>query len=587
MKDLHSDNELDKMFSDGLEGFEMEPSGNVWENIEKRLDKKSRRPKFVLWLLAGIGVLITGTLLFYMLQPDHTGKKTPDSVKLAEKSALESGNMHPGLKRQATKEEHHENGTADPVINTTSATTNNTANTAVPAANTIALNEQKKTIAANEKTKSTKTEKQEKQTITHATAVPPTVNAANGNKKKHQASEPVHTDPVTVNSPVNNNTASSLKNGTTSSNPENKNVPENKNTPVANNNKKGTATNPVAVNSNTGKDPVVTAPEKNKSDVPVIKKPDNDPVINSNTPVTNNSTEPLITNPAKNQTDSVLKSNAVEVAAADTTAKSVADSSQAKKDPPAITAADSLKETIPPIDPFNPVAISTYFSPEYFMPKISSAQEMYSPGAETHNIRYSFGLKAEFRPVRLLGIQLGVAYSEISQQSSSQHIYFPKNLSTPYTFYGSLGEMQADPDVMKEGFSPMAPVSQYPLSYRYSQKVSFINVPVNVKLHFGKKKLGVTVLAGLNTQYALKQHSQLVLEKEHFNNVIDDNNIKVNRLNYSALIGVGAEYKLNKFLGVFVEPNVRYNVSDLSRQPGISNKPVIFGANTGVNFYFR
>ena len=42
MKHSEKNNELDKMFKDAFDGFEMEPSADVWNGIEQELDKKKK-----------------------------------------------------------------------------------------------------------------------------------------------------------------------------------------------------------------------------------------------------------------------------------------------------------------------------------------------------------------------------------------------------------------------------------------------------------------------------------------------------------------------------------------------------------------
>ena len=42
MKHSEKNNELDNMFKNAFDGFEMEPSARVWDGIEQELDKKKK-----------------------------------------------------------------------------------------------------------------------------------------------------------------------------------------------------------------------------------------------------------------------------------------------------------------------------------------------------------------------------------------------------------------------------------------------------------------------------------------------------------------------------------------------------------------
>ncbi|MFL5752304.1 MAG: outer membrane beta-barrel protein [Bacteroidia bacterium] len=573
MEDLHSDNELDNVFRDGLEGFEMEPSGKVWDDIEERLDGKSRRPKFIFWLSGLAGLLLTGAAFFLVMNYDTLFPAEPK-----KETAL------------STTGKNHENKNKIIVAaNTVNTETNTNTVNATPG----------KQAGLNSNTKQTNS------SVTNASSE---ILLPLKNKKEEQkiVNDPVIADPVSLAENKNKLTAKNkptvvLADSTASANivikekkstakktvkEENKSDQKNEKEPL---------TDPLVgtAKNTTGNDPEKTGPvsgtDKGNSDLNLKKKETKELLPVNTDPITIADKGKAGLNLNKKSAADSIQSTSKVVSDTSLTASIPADTLAAKKDSTLATVKDSAKKeiTAPLPDPFTAIAISTYFSPEYFMPQVSSAQENFSSASETHDLRYSFGLKAEYRPVRILGIQLGAAYSEISQQSSVQRVFFPKNISTPYTFYGSLGEMQVDPDVMKDGFSPLAPMTQFPADYKYTQKVSFINIPVNLKLHFGKKKFGFTVLAGLNTQYALKQHSQVTLIKEHFENVVNYSDVKVNKLNYSALAGIGFEYKLSKRIGILLEPNMRYNFSNLSRLSSISNKPVILGANAGILIYVK
>jgi hypothetical protein len=571
MKDQHSDNELDNLFRDGLEGFEMEPSGKVWENIEKNLDGKSRKPKLIFWLFCGLGVLLTGTAVFFMLNSKSI-INNPGTAPLSEKTNFKNVSipLKAAKTRTGTGKNIPENPASLNLKNTTTTTEHDPGHS-------DKINSLDKGISTTDQNKNKDPLPLKTNPVTD---IAPLITGKQKVSIANHGNSGRNDQEIKNNKNITSDTLTAKKEEPALSTPP---ADLNKTTTAS---KKNNTKDPVTSN---GKDPVTIVPagdgNKGKAEINMNKKNTKDPAVNGNDPVvTRNDGNAAITIQNKKNSDSL---NAATPA--DTIAAITSDSSaQVKKDSLAMAAADSAKKVLPPADnPFSAVAISTYFSPDYFAAKVSSAQETFMPGAESHNIRFSFGLKAEFRPVRMLGIQLGLAYSEISQQGTKQRIWFPKNISTPYTFYSSLGEMQVDPDVMKDGFSMMAPLTQFPADYTYSQKVSFINVPLNIKLHFGKKKFSFTVLAGLNTQYAYKQKSQIILHKEHFDNVVNYSDVKVNKINYSALAGLGAEYKINKRIGIYVEPNVRYSVNDLSKVPGISNKPLIIGANTGVTFYLK
>lgn len=59
------DNEFDELFQSKLDGFEMEPSAQVWENIHAELDGKRKKSIFpALRIAASVIILVTAGILF-------------------------------------------------------------------------------------------------------------------------------------------------------------------------------------------------------------------------------------------------------------------------------------------------------------------------------------------------------------------------------------------------------------------------------------------------------------------------------------------------------------------------------------------
>ncbi|HZY38020.1 MAG TPA: hypothetical protein VFE53_15290 [Mucilaginibacter sp.] len=70
------DKELDEVFRSKLDGFETEPSANVWPGISDELDSKNRRKTLVPWLsIAASIVVLAGVGLFFIPKKANTGTK--------------------------------------------------------------------------------------------------------------------------------------------------------------------------------------------------------------------------------------------------------------------------------------------------------------------------------------------------------------------------------------------------------------------------------------------------------------------------------------------------------------------------------
>lgn len=235
--------------------------------------------------------------------------------------------------------------------------------------------------------------------------------------------------------------------------------------------------------------------------------------------------------------------------------------------------------------PFRLGLLSVFASPDYNIPFVSTTIDKVKVSDETHPLRFTSGLSFEFKPVQRISIEAGVAYSEIDQEKGETEIKFSKYITQPFPFYSSLGEMLVDPNVMREDFSPLAPIDTFHFNYKYSQQVSFLTVPVKVKLNFGQGKFSTFISAGAVYQYIVTERSTLDLIKEHFTTVLTYTDMKLNRSNIAVSLSAGLRYKFLKRLSLFLEPQLRYNLNNLNSSSALVNKQFIIGGNAGLSFH--
>jgi hypothetical protein len=573
MKEFKSDNEFDKLFQDTLKGDSISPSDNVWESINSRLDNESKKPKFIFWLSLFIGIVLIGTVSFLALEKSTEKETTPS----ADKIAITTSNSNPSKKKK-------ENTTTQPIAETTSKKeSNNTTRENNNNENSISTKENNSTVSQPKNNEEEKSLHKNKKIPHQENATPFEI--------KEKNNTPLATKISDNKTKVESTTAEKPLVSTTTTVTNNKIKKENEiKTEQAYTEKATASSDKIKKEKEVEKEKVKEAEiEKNSvqnkiTESSLVKKQDEKSKEENKTIAADSSTKKVIA------TETVKTSSTISVTPKDSliakdSVKSKTDSVAAKthipNDPPQVNPIIIPK----PADPFPIATVYGFYSPDYFYSKPTSTQSNYNPSTEKQALRFSTGVKVEYRPVRMIGIQLGCAYSEIKQEKVESELHFSKYITSPYSIYSSLGEMQVDASVMKDGFFMAAPVDSFRFKTTYSQSVKFLNVPLNIKLNLLKNKFNVYIDAGLNTQIAIKQKSTLNLIKENFTNTIEYNDIKVNRLNYSVLLGLGLEYKVYKRFGIFVEPNIRYGLTNMSKVAGITNKPIILGGYGGVCIY--
>jgi hypothetical protein len=130
-------NEFEKQVQQKLEELQLQPSGEVWEEVEKRIQKEKRHRRVIFWWLFPLLLLGGGAAVYLFNDKD-------------EKLTITEQNANP----QATENSDSDNGTKDKTsnneLNTTTTSTTKENNTPVPE-QTTGINEEK-IVAADKET---------------------------------------------------------------------------------------------------------------------------------------------------------------------------------------------------------------------------------------------------------------------------------------------------------------------------------------------------------------------------------------------------------------------------------------------------
>lgn len=267
------------------------------------------------------------------------------------------------------------------------------------------------------------------------------------------------------------------------------------------------------------------------------------------------------------------------------------DSLEIKKDSAKTIAAApapvSKTDTIQPVDDLYKWIVSLYFSPDYYQNQVKDNSGQFA-GDEKQTNRFTGGLKLSYAVLDKLSVRLGISYSELKQELEEHKIYFDRYQTEPFLFHSSLGDMAVDMATMKQGFSPLAPatITRFPLNYSYRQSVQFINVPFEVKYGFSFKRLQLSVMLGVNGQYAYHSHGELTLMREHSYQQIQYTSLDVNKLTFAGTGGISIDFNLTKRISLFLEPNARYNFTSFGKSKDVSSKPLFLVVNGGIGFHF-
>ena len=115
-----------------------------------------------------------------------------------------------------------------------------------------------------------------------------------------------------------------------------------------------------------------------------------------------------------------------------------------------------------------------------------------------------------------------------------------------------------------------------------NQKLGYIEVPLELSYKILNKKFGIDVIGGMSTMVLNK--NEIYLQSADLNLKIGEAN-NLNNIHFSGNLGLGFKYDLLKHLEARLEPVFKYQVNTFSNDSG-NFKPYVFGVYSGINFSF-
>lgn len=231
--------------------------------------------------------------------------------------------------------------------------------------------------------------------------------------------------------------------------------------------------------------------------------------------------------------------------------------------------------------------------------QVSSAysNETSAESAASGIVSFGGGVKVNYALGKKLALQTGFLYNSFGQDlsggGSQEMLFYDANLTgeSGLPFIGSYGR-KAFPASTSAGsikfsnHSPQVANSKY-VSSSYSssnimQNFETIEVPFILRYSLTQKKLGVFVSGGFGANFLVA------------NGVYDTSGSKrkigeienLRTTNFSSLVGLGFEYKLNSKLQIGVEPTFKYYLNSINKSSEFNYKPYSIGILTGIRYNF-
>jgi hypothetical protein len=554
---------MEQDFHDRFNGWEVQPSPNAWDKIERRLDGKDNKKPVFWWWFGGIALLIAlGTAGVWFLQSNNM-VQVPQQVSVREKNQENNEKKEDVITPNKNIASPNKTSTEDKDLSKQNAIGKQ--DSASTKAKSLGSLDTKESTGAHSKT--TKTSINESIYI-----------AANSPGIKNKTAS-------TVSNNINANTVSN------SSNPVKQKeiapTERKKDTlqDVTEEQKQVTLIKTDSANSkqvkeiSLGKDSASATDSLTSSTLPV-------PSVNRQSSVTIKKTDSSVTKESQADSISKPKIDSTLIVKKDSVPQQnkLSDPDTAKKPDSTVNiASDTAKAKKAGIHFFS---LSVYGSPEIGNSAVSTNNTSFDIKDEKNNVQFAGGLRASFNVGSRIEISIAAAYSQASiNYQSNQGLYFDRYTAQPYVFSSSYGDMSVPQATMLQGFSPLAPPSLIKFmlhGYQYSQTIQFLNIPVNARFNITTGKFKTYIALGLNIQYALAEKAEVDLIKELETDAVKFNSLNTTKLNYAPTAAIGAEYDFAKHFGVFLEPNARYNLLSSTTNSSVKSNASFIGCALGL-----
>lgn len=228
--------------------------------------------------------------------------------------------------------------------------------------------------------------------------------------------------------------------------------------------------------------------------------------------------------------------------------------------------------------------VTPNIAPIYFSSLSSGSplDEKLTANKKVYGTNYSYGLAVNYSLNKKYSIRTGVHAYAVDYDTKDIVFYQDTNASKMQNLspnpQGSL--IQIDP--LNNVNTSFGRILGEKFEGILNQKTGYIEVPFEVTYKVLSKKFGVDVIGGISTLFL--NQNDVYLKASGFNMKIGEAS-NLNTVHFSTNIGLGLKYAFLKRFDLRVEPLFKYQINTYSSGAG-NFKPYIFGIYSGISYHF-
>lgn len=234
--------------------------------------------------------------------------------------------------------------------------------------------------------------------------------------------------------------------------------------------------------------------------------------------------------------------------------------------------------------------VTTNVAPIYFSStgkEGSALDSKFEKNSKSYSTNYSYGVGVNYKVAKKLKVRAGINSLSFNYDTNDVVFYQSpvtskiKNIDTNQS--GSFIQIENKNNVASS--TPTIEESGYNLTKFESsinQKLGYIEVPLEMSYTVLDKKFSIEVVGGLSTLFL--NQNQIYLESSGLKMEIGEAN-NLNDVHFSGNIGLGFKYGILKNLEAKVEPVLKYQMNTYTTNTG-DFKPYFIGVYTGLSYNF-
>ncbi len=533
---------IDRLFQEKFKDFEAKPNPDIWDNIQKELDQPEQKTIAIIpiWLrYAGVAAIL---LLFFTL-----------GNSIFNNSEAET----PVVNTENTTQSNDKN--SEQVVTDDASTLSNIKNSGL-------------TNSENNENTETLNLYDEVSTGNENTVVTDNVSTSKNIKTEESKSG--------INTSVNNTASSNAL--------KNKNAQLNKRYVSTNSTKNNLYTSENSTISNKKDTSKGNKPTKNVTAIKKTINSDNNSLVTKTdiNKINDNSIESKNINKAISNIDLALKT------------ESEKEGKLAQKD--STKTSESIEEAIAKTEEeiiekekdVNRWTVNANVAPVYYntLGKGSSIHEQFIDNPKNGEINTSYGVMVGYAFNDRLKLRSGVSKLNLSYDTANVIVY--ENVSTSSSSSSNLknidfaqnsqGQTISVLSASNLGVQQISSVLNDSYNAALSQRISYVEVPLEMEYALVNKRFGVNVIGGVST--FILNDNKVVSEFEGRKTQIGEAN-NINSISFSTNFGLGIDYKFTESFKFNLEPTFKYQMNAFSDTSG-DFKPYIIGVYTGFSYKF-